>query len=183
MAAHPSLPAAAGGWISCSRLVGCAMGVVLFARMKWHAGCWAAGRSRHALSACLNRSRWRRRRCLTAWTPTNPLCLCMVVHPCVQLISLAAVRAEVELIRAKSAACGSGAACNDGLAASSGFDAASEAACDSAHAAALLEWTQAVCAQYKLPVRSFGACFSDGSVFCLLVRSNSVGPFQYSCRR
>ena len=41
----------------------------------------------------------------------------------------------------------------------------------SAHVVALLEWTQAVCAHYGVPVRSFGACFSDGSVFCLLVSS------------
>lgn len=83
-----------------------------------------------------------------------------------QLISLSAVRAEIELVRAKAAAAGS----NVSSAASCGLDVASEAACESAHAAALLNWAQAVCAQYELPVCSFGACFSDGSVFCLLVR-------------
>lgn len=98
-----------------------------------------------------------------------------VLHsvPCLQLISLSALRAEIELVRAKTAASGSSLeACSSNSSsspASSRQDAASEAAGESMHVAALLEWAQAVCAQYKLPVRNFGACLSDGSVFCLLV--------------
>lgn len=83
-----------------------------------------------------------------------------------QLVSLAAVRAEVELVRAKAPATGAAAAA---AAAAIGQP---PAATESAHVAALLEWTQAVCAHYGMPVRSFGACFRDGSVFCLLVRSS-----------
>ena len=80
-----------------------------------------------------------------------------------QLISLSAVRAEGELMRGKAPPAG--------VALLAGLDTAGEpAAAESAHVAALLEWTQAVCAHYGLPVRSFGACFKDGSVFCLLVR-------------
>ncbi|KAL4423889.1 hypothetical protein ABPG75_001190 [Micractinium tetrahymenae] len=86
-----------------------------------------------------------------------------------QLISLSAVRTEIDLVRAKTGAAGGDDVCSSSLAAFAGQDAASEAAGESVHAAALLEWAQAVCAQYKLPVRSFGPCFSDGSVFCLLV--------------
>lgn len=79
-----------------------------------------------------------------------------------QLINLSAVRAEIELVRSKAAARGTEL---------SAFSVApeAEAACEGAHALALLEWAQAVCAQYAVPVHSFGACFSDGSVFCLLV--------------
>ena len=80
-----------------------------------------------------------------------------------QLIGLAAIRAEVELVRAKAAAAPS---CADLQPASA---AAAGAAAESPHVAALLDWAQAVCAHYGLPVRGFGACFGNGSAFCLLV--------------
>lgn len=80
-----------------------------------------------------------------------------------QLISLAAIRAEVELVQAKAPAASN---CTE-LQPTSLSDAAAEA--HSPHVAALLSWVQAVCAQYGLPVRAFGACFGDGSAFCLLV--------------
>lgn len=80
-----------------------------------------------------------------------------------QLISLAAIRAEVELVQAKAPAA---AGCTD-LQPTLLADVATDAC--SPHVAALLSWVQAVCAHYGLPVRAFGACFGDGSAFCLLV--------------
>jgi hypothetical protein len=106
--------------------------------------------------------------------------LCALLHPpaclpaCLQLISLSAVRAEVELVKSKTAAASAGAAAPAVPMAEAAPQSLAEAAAageSSAHVVALLEWTQAVCAHYGVPVRSFGACFSDGSVFCLLVSS------------
>ena len=81
-----------------------------------------------------------------------------------QLISLSAVRAEIELVRSKAGSSGGKAAA----------PLQSSEACETAHVAALLEWAQVVCARYGLPVRGFGDCFADGSAFCLLVRPGVV---------
>lgn len=86
-----------------------------------------------------------------------------------QLISLAAIRAEVELVQAKAPAAPGCAQLQPTAAA----EVAAEA--ESLHAAALLSWVQAVCAHYGLPVRSFGEGFGDGSAFCFLVRWEPVG--------
>jgi hypothetical protein len=104
---------------------------------------------------------------------------CALLHlpACLQLISLSAVRAEVELVKSKTAASSAGAAAPAVAKAEADPGSLAEAAAageSSAHVVALLEWTQAVCAHYGVPVRSFGACFSDGSVFCLLVSRSWV---------
>ena len=83
-----------------------------------------------------------------------------------QLISLPAVQAEVQLVRSKAA--GGTFTAEDSTAAPP----ACEAAVGSPHVAALLEWAQAVCAHYGSVVSGFGDCFGDGSVFCLLVRAH-----------
>lgn len=86
-----------------------------------------------------------------------------------QLISLAAIRAEVELVQAKAPA----APGCEHLQPTAPAEVAAEA--ESPHAAALLSWVQAVCAHYGLPVRSFCEGFGDGSAFCFLVGWEHVG--------
>ena len=110
------------------------------------------------------------RMCRRAPPPPNHLVSCIGPYSCplLQLISLSTVQAEVELVRCKAAAAGQQ---QQLLAAAAPAASAALAADSSAHVAALLEWARAVCAHFGRPVHGFGASFSDGSVFCLLVRA------------
>lgn len=138
------------------------------ARVGWDAAACASDEACWGWGGCASGHVHYRRSgiaaCCLSPLPTKPQCtrpLPPSAH--LQLISLSTVRAEVQLVRSKAPPAGA--------ALLAGLDTAAEpAAAESAHVAALLEWTQAVCAHYGLAVRSFGACFADGSIFCLLVR-------------